>query len=254
MKSDKEHKKALITGGAGNIGSATSRYFSERDIEVLVADINDKKGKKLVDEIISDGGNAQYYRMDVCFSGDVMRAFHDIKEDHGYLDYLINIAGGAKDEANRLFEDIDEPTMRFEMERNYFGSCRTIKSSIPLMAGREDPCIVNTSSGNALSAVGNPHYSASKGALLSLGRYLASSLGEREIRVNTVIPGTIPGHRTGEMYNNNVFERLKERISVKDFGKPEDVAEGIYFLTQNSYANGTELVIDGGANAGKHIV
>lgn len=249
-----EDKKSLITGAAGSIGSATSKYFAKKGIEVLVTDINDKKGQKLVDEINRDGGKAQYYHMDVCSSVEVMEVFHDIKKEHCYLDYLINIAGGAKGEANTFFEDIDEPTAKRAFELNYFGSCRTIRQAIPLMKERDGACIVNTSSGNALSAIGNPHYTAAKGALISLGRYLSSQLGERGIRVNTIIPGTIPGHRTGQMYNDGVFKELKDKLTVEDFGKPEDIAEGIYFLTQNRYANGTELILDGGAKAGKHVV
>lgn len=246
---------ALITGAAGCIGSSTSKYLAKKGMIVLLTDINDEGGEKLKEEIVSDSGVAEYYHMDVCSGEEVASVLKKIEKKYGRINHLICIAGGALEEKNLPFEKIPEEIGRKTLELNYFGVCNVIKNSVHLMEGLENSSIVVIGSENANQAIGNPYYSSSKGALKSLVKYLSSQYGQRGIRVNMLIPGTVKSERTEKMYETEIFEKLKEKITYgNDFIPPEDVAHGIYFLTQNKSANGCILVLDRGQSSGKHIV
>ena len=247
---------SLITGASGCIGSSTSKYFAKKGMVVLITDINDESGQKLEREIISSGGKAKYYHMDVCSKKEVRDVLGDIGEEYGRINHTICIAGGALGENNLPFEEIPEEIKRKTFELNYFGVCSVIENAVHLMEGLENASIVVTGSGNADQAIGNPYYSSSKGALKSLVKYLSSQYGQRGIRVNMIVPGTVQSERTKKMYkNSDVFKELKEKITYgNDFIPPEDIADGIYFLTQNKSANGCKLILDRGQSAGKHIV
>jgi 3-oxoacyl-[acyl-carrier protein] reductase len=97
---------------------------------------------------------------------------------------------------------------------------------------------------------GQTNYAASKGAILAFNRALAAELGPKGIRVNAVVPGFIETDMTAKM-PRQIKRENRERILLKRFGAPEEVAHVVSFLASDkaSYIVGQEIVVDGGLTA-----
>jgi 3-oxoacyl-[acyl-carrier protein] reductase len=144
-----------------------------------------------------------------------------------------------------------EPDWHALLEVNLTGAVRWCKAACrPMLLARRG-AIVNIASVSALIGVpGQTHYAASKGALLAFARSLAAELGTKGIRVNTVIPGFIETDMTAPL-PAPIRERNLQRILLRRFGTPAEVAASVLFLASDdaSYISGQTLVVDGGLTA-----
>jgi NAD(P)-dependent dehydrogenase (short-subunit alcohol dehydrogenase family) len=170
----------------------------------------------------------------------------------GGIDILVNNAGIYSSLTPRPFEEIDPAEWRRVMEVNTLGIFLCCRAVLPALKARGGGRIVNISSGVAFK--GNPymaHYVASKGAVVSLTRALATELGCHQILVNSVAPGFTLSD--GVLDNPGLAERVREpsvrtRVLAREM-VPADLVGAVAFLTgpDAAFMTGQTLVVDGGA-------
>lgn len=239
-------KRALITGGDSGIGRAVAIAFAMEGAEVtIVYNENDSDAAETKRLVEAKGGTCLVLRHDVRRSDECRAAVAATVERFGGLDILINNAAFQK--ADARFEDITENDFRRAFETNIFGYFFMAQAAVPhLKAG---DAIINTGSivGMTGLAILIP-YTATKGAIHSFTKSLALSLGDRDIRVNCVVPGpvwtpNIPGTMPIDEVRNFGHE-----VALGRPGQPEELAPAYVFLasTDSSFVTGALLEVTGG--------
>ncbi len=236
---------ALVTGGSRGIGSAIARKLASDGFMVVVNYLSsEEKAKNLKEEILKEGGNCEIYKADVSKSHEA-KELVKFSESLGEIGVLINNAGITRDS---LIVRMTEEDWDQVVDTNLKGAFNCIKEVSGLMIKRKRGVIVNISSivgiyGNA----GQTNYASSKAALIGLTKSLAKELGKRNIRVNAVAPGFILTEMT-EKLSEDMEREIRERIPLKRFGTPEEVANLVSFLCSEkaSYINGAVIEISGG--------
>lgn len=241
-----ENKVALITGGTSGIGLVTAKLFLAEGAQVAVVGSNAERlqeaGKQL-------GGQAELIQADVRSVDQIERAMDRVKARHGHLDVLFANAGASK---VAPLEAVTPEYVQDNLALNFTGVFFTIQKAAPLMK-RGGSIVVTTSFLDAIAIPGLSILSATKAAARALVRTLGAELAPKGIRVNAVSPGAIQTPFYGKMglseaQLSGVAASLTEKIGLKRFGDPVELAKGVLFLASDdsSYVTGAELVIDGG--------
>ena len=245
---------AIVTGGASGIGEASARQLAARGAKVVIADLQDDKGKAVADEL---GG--AFAHVDVTKPDDVIAAI-ELAKDMGPLRVLVNSAGIGwvgrvigKDGAYESAHDLD--LFRKVIEINLVGtfSCirlaATAMSTTEPLADGERGAIVNMASVAAFEGqIGQDAYSASKGGVVGMTLPIARDLSVVGIRVNTVAPGLIDTPIYGEGEASEQFKANLEKgvLFPKRLGHPDELASMVVELVTNSYVNAQSIRVDGG--------
>jgi NAD(P)-dependent dehydrogenase (short-subunit alcohol dehydrogenase family) len=239
-------KIAVVTGGNSGIGNATARKLKELGANVVITGRNPEAVESAANELGVMGVVADQASLD-----DIDTLVSQVTEEFGYVDVLFINAGVA---AFAPVEHLSEEQFDATMNVNFKGAFFTLQKFLPIL--REGASVINLSSINAYTGMPNTAaYAASKAALNSLTRTAAYELASRKIRVNSVNPGPT---------NTAIFSKLgmpdeaiqefasamQDRIPLKRFGEPEDVASLVAFLASDdaSFITGAEYNIDGGTN------
>jgi NAD(P)-dependent dehydrogenase (short-subunit alcohol dehydrogenase family) len=256
-------KVALVTGGASGIGAAVCELLAREGAKVAVTDIDDLKGPELVAGIKKAGGEAAFLHQDVTSEERWIEVVADVVKRYGRLDVLVSNAGiaiGAPTIVEMTLED-----WRRQTAINLDGVFLSVKHSLPAMRKGGGGSIIMMSSlaglrgGQSLAG-----YCATKGGVRLFAKAIAmecASFGDG-VRVNSVHPGIIdtpiwgkiPAGGTGHGQNAPIDpeERAKFATPLGRAGHAMEIAQGVLYLASDasSYVTGTELVIDGGMNAG----
>jgi len=250
---------ALITGGASGIGEATVRLFVEEGASVMLADIQDDRGRRLAGDL---GSRAAYLHTDVSREADVQAVVEETCTRFGRLDCIFNNAGyagvGGRIEEIPV-EGFDE-TMGVLVRGVFLG----IKHAARVMKKQGSGSIISTASVAGLRTGFGPHtYSAAKAAVIHLTHSVAMELGESGVRVNCICPGGIATPIFGKSMGLSP-ERAEEVIPlmkgvlenfqpIKRTGLPEDIARAALWLAsdESGFVNGHALVVDGGLIGGR---
>jgi NAD(P)-dependent dehydrogenase (short-subunit alcohol dehydrogenase family) len=253
-----EGKHSVITGAASGIGEVTARLFVREGATVVVADVDDDRGKALVDEL---GDAARYVRVDVSEKAAIEAAIETSVAEFGGLDCLYNNAGVAG--APGSIEDMDAAQFDRVVSVNLRGVFLGIRAAARVMRPQGHGSIVNTASvAGVLANYGGHDYSATKAAVLSLTRTTANELGEHGVRVNAVVPGAIAtaifGRAAGlsgddaQASTELAGRAIANAAPIPRAGLPSDVAEAVLWLASDasSYVNGIALPVDGGILTG----
>ncbi len=257
-------KVAIITGGAGDLGSATALLLAKEGAKVIITDIDDPKGKKVVEEIRRQGGEAVYLRHDVTSEKDWKEVVNRAMTEFGRLDILVNNAGVF---SIKFVEDISLEEWRWLMGINLDGVFLGTKHAIGAMKKSGGGSIINISSVAGLVGMmaDSSAYGASKGAVRLFTKQCAITLSKAghdyNIRVNSVHPGFIMTPMLEKIFQTQVqttgrsYEEVKrireDWAPLGRLGTPEDIAYGILYLAsdESKFVTGAELVIDGGFTA-----
>jgi len=239
---------AIITGGAGAIGSAIARGFIAAGARVAIADNNAASAEALVVELTQAGGEALALPLDVTDEAAVETQVGRTLDRWGRLDILINAAGfGSRGAA------IDYPRERFQaiFDVNVTGMflCCRIAGQAMIAAG--SGAIVNIASIAGLAGYpGNPGYIASKGAVVQLTKALAVEWATTGVRVNGIAPGVIqaPGVAAQIAREPAFYDAFRARHPIGRFGVPEEIVGPAIFLCAPaaSFVTGHILTVDGG--------
>lgn len=216
-------RRALVTGGAGGIGSAIAEALRP-NYDVVTADLT---GADVV--------------MDVTDSESVTDAFARA----GQIDVVVNAAGW--DELHP-FLDTDEQFWDRVIEVNYKGCLRTTKAVLPGMVERGWGRIVNIASdAGRVGSSGESVYAGAKGAVIAFGKTIAREVATKGVTVNNVCPGPT---RTPmlESMGPNLITAFERAVPMKRLGEPNDVAAAVAFLASEEagYVTGQTLSVSGG--------
>jgi meso-butanediol dehydrogenase/(S,S)-butanediol dehydrogenase/diacetyl reductase len=251
-------RRAVVTGGGGGIGRATSLALAEAGAEVIVADLAFDEAATTSSEIVERGGTAQTVACDVTDEASVENLFDSATT--GPLDILVNTAGVA-------FEGDAVTTSAADWDRtldvNVRGTWLCARAFIARALQRERPdardfVIVNTSSTNAfLAETDSAAYTASKGAVSALTRSMALDFARHGVRVNCVCPGIIATPLTARAFEaaedpEQLRRHWDNLHAIGRMGTPEDIAPVIVFLATDDarFIIGAEIVADGGLSIG----
>lgn len=189
--------------------------------------------------------------VDVADHDSVVAMVDTAVEAHGKIDIVIN---GAMRTGRSTFLKATVAEFRDEFEVNLLGSFLVCQSAIPVMIAGGGGVIINISSVNGITHLGNEAYSAAKAGLIALTRGVACEFGEHGIRCCGVAPGTVRtevwAHR--EANDPGVLDRAASWYPLGRIGDPEDIAAALMFLAsdQASWISGVTLPVDGGLLAG----
>lgn len=241
-----EGKVAVVTGGNSGIGLATAKRFQQEGAKVVISG----RSKKTLDEAVRTIGNGVLsIQADVASLSDLDKLYQDVANKFGKIDVLFVNAGIAK---FAPVAETSESTYDEQFDINIKGAFFTIQKAIPLLNDGAS-IILNTSVAGSTGNANTSAYSATKAALRSLARTAAAELVERGIRVNAVAPGPIETPifgRTGlpQEAVDQFANQILEKVPMKRFGQPEEVAAAVAFLASDdaSYITGVELNVDGG--------
>ncbi len=244
--SELKNKVAVITGGNSGIGYATAEELKSRGATVVITGRNSEKVAAAASNLQVKGVVA-----DVSNVSAIDHLVEQVKSDFGKVDILFVNAG--------IFQpapvgQITEEMFDHQMGINFKGAVFTTEKFLPIL--NEGASIINLSSVNAYAGMANTAvYAASKAALNAYTRTAATELAPRKIRINAVNPGPVNTpifEKTGmeEEQLNGFAEAMKNRVPLKRFGQPEDIAKLVAFLASDdaSFITGSEYNIDGGIN------
>lgn len=235
---------AIVTGGSRGIGRAIAELlaaagmdvtFTYRDNANAANDVVEKNpGKKIAAE-----------KVDVRDSAACAAFVEKIFDRAGKIDLLVNNAGVIRDNPLAALEDDD---VRAVLETNVTGAFNMARAVVPYMVSKRRGKIVNISSvSGEKGGRGQTNYAASKGAINAFTKALAVELAPRNITVNAVAPGVVETEMS-QAVRDLAGDQVKSRILLRRFGKPEDIAHAVWFLssTYADYITGEILHVDGG--------
>ncbi|MDQ0614294.1 NAD(P)-dependent dehydrogenase (short-subunit alcohol dehydrogenase family) [Microbacterium sp. W4I4] len=249
-----ENKKAIVTGGAGGIGRATSLAFAAEGASVAVVDLNAEAAEAVAEEIRAAGGTAIAIAADVSSEEDIIRVVATADEVFGGVDVVFNNAGIIR-RTTAVETTVEEWDRVFGVNvRAIFLMCKHV---VPVMKANGGGSIVNTGSGWGLKGGGQAiSYCASKGAVVNMTRALAIDHGPDGIRVNSVNPGDVDtgmlrdeAKQLGQDQAGFLAEAAERPLNR--MGQPSEVAAAVVWLASDdaSYVTGSALVVDGGGIA-----
>ena len=255
-------KIALITGGAGVLGSNFANVLAKQGVIVGIVSQSIEKANKTVEAIESNGGKAFAVQANVLNKEELEKTRDSIVEKYGRLDILINAAGGnmpgATISPDQAIFDMKVDELQKVVDLNIIGTMLPSQVFSELFAKQKQGIIINISSASAqrplTRVVG---YSASKAAIDNFTQWmsveLASKYGEG-IRVNAISPGFFIGEQnralllTPEGKLTPRGEKIIEHTPMGRFGTPEDIDGALLFLCSDmsKFVTGTILKVDGG--------
>ena len=263
MTGQVEGKIALVTGGASGIGAAIAELLAREGASVVATDIDELNGPEVVARIRKGGREATFLHQDVTSEPRWIEVVAEVEKRHGRLDILVSNAGIGIGVPSIVDMTLDD--WRRQNAINLDGVFLSVKHGLPLMRKTGGGSIIMMSSLAGLrGAAGLSAYSATKGGVRLFAKSIAmecATVGDG-IRVNSVHPGIIdtpiwgkiPTGATGSGQNAPIDpeERARMATPLARAGRAEEIASGILYLASDAsrYVTGTELVIDGGMNAG----
>ena len=239
-------KTAIVTGSGRGIGRGVAAGLASYGAKVMVADINDENGVKVRDEIIAEGGVADYCHCDVCKIGDIRNLVAKTAEKFGTIDILVNNAGGGEPPCD--FFTITDERWDHYIRFNLYSAFYMIREVFPYMKKQKKGKIVNISSGYAIGG-GDfcAHYASAKAGVIGLTTSIAKEGAPYGINVNVIPVPTTDTPGLGEAD----FELVGDEIPLIPLGRiavPEDIANTVLFLVSESadYVTGQIVAPNGG--------
>lgn len=234
----------IVTGASRGIGEAIARVLADEGRPlVLVA----RSGDRLAALAAELGGDGRCLACpgDIGNWDDAQRIAGLAQEAFGGIDGLVNNAGVTRD---GLIVRMTPEQWQAPLDVNLNGTFYFTRAVAPLMMRRRQGRIVNITSVIGLTGnAGQANYAASKAGIIALTKSVAKELGSRGVTCNAVAPGFVVTDMTGDL-PDQVRQGMLDRIPLKRFGEPRDIAGVVRFLLspEAAYITGQTLVVDGG--------
>lgn len=271
MKTDNQFdisgRVAVMTGACGVLGQTIVKYFAAQGCKVVLLDLERaaQKGREIVQEIESEGGEAIFLPTDVLDENVLEANLETILDRYGRVDILLNAAGGNMDKANvrpdQSMADLDIEAMKKVCELNIFGTVIPTKVfSRPMIENRKGS-IINFCSMTSLRPLTRvAGYGIAKAGIASWTEWLAGELATKYgdgLRVNAIAPGFLLTNQNRTLLTNpdgSLTDRSHKIIAHTPFGRflqPDELTGTLHYLASDASrgVTGTISVVDGGFNA-----
>lgn len=244
-------KTAVVTGGTAGIGKEICRSLVKAGAHVIFMGTNLERGAHTLNELESIKSPLQkivFKQLDVANYEAVQEVVSGLYKEFESIDILVNCAGITKDKLLMKMTEEDWDTV---IDVNLKSAFNLSKSVIRQMMKNRYGKIINISS--VVGLTGNPgqvNYSASKSGMIGFTQSLAKEVAARNICVNCVAPGFIATKMTDELTDEQK-QALFGKIPLAKFGRPEDIANLVVFLSSplSDYITGEVIAVDGGMTA-----
>ena len=241
-------KVAIVTGGGGGIGSAVVRRFIAEGAKVAVADLFDESAKAAAEPL---GDAAFAVQFDASDPASVEAMVEATVARFGRLDILHNNAAMTDPGKSQL--DTDAVTIPIEIwdeiiDVNLRGYLLGCKYAIPhMIAGGGGSIIQTASNSGSAGDLARIAYGSTKGAIITMTKYIATQHGKQNIRCNSVAPGVVLTEALSKTVPG-LAEIIKRHILTPEFGVPDDIAALVAFLAsdESRYITGENISISGG--------
>ncbi len=243
-------KIVIITGAGSGIGRATAKLFGSYGAHVIVSDINKEDAQSVAEEILLDDGKAVAQKTDVTDFNAVKDLVYGTYEKYKNIDIMVNNAGiGGKNQAKTADHTLDD--WHDVIAVNQTGVFYCMKLVLGIMSKQGHGNIINVASLAGLKPSGNNlSYSASKFAVVGMTKSAALEYGRRNIRINAVCPGFTESALLDQLLavSPEMGDKLKRFIPMGRFGKADEIAEAICWLSSDSskFITGQPIILDGG--------
>ncbi|SEQ90569.1 SDR family NAD(P)-dependent oxidoreductase [Natrinema salaciae] len=250
-----QDRTAVVTGGAGRIGSADCRLLANEGADVVVLDVDVDGATTVAEEIdeTADAGEAMALECDLTDRTDVADSMAEVRETFGGVDVLVNNA--AMVDARSRVGDYDDDVWDRDVEINLTGTYNISTELFPRMCERGWGRIVNMSSmAGWYGGFGQFSYSATKAAMIGVGRTMALEGAQSGVTSNVIAPNIVVGawaDMSPDELRENVDEyyaRIADATPMRHLGTEEDVANMVAYLCsdQASYVTGQVIGVTGG--------
>ncbi len=238
-------KTALITGAASGIGKATAITFAEKGASVVIVDIDKEKLECTKKEVEKIGADVVSYICDISNEENVNEVANAALQKFGKIDILVNNAGVFRDMSDFLDTPVELWKRYFDV--NVMGTLYFTRALLPQMLERSYGKIINVAS--VAGVYGNPrmvHYSATKGAIISMSKALAKEVIDKGVTVNCISPGSVNSSK--DSIDTGSYEGFGAQAAyIKRSGSHRENANLICFLASDeaSYIVGQNIQVDG---------
>ncbi len=252
-----EQRVAVVTGGAGLIGSALCTALSESGALVYIGEVDRERAEELEGAIKAAGGKARFIFLDITEHDSINDSVSTILENEGRIDIWINNAYPRTSDWGMRFEEVKPESLRKNVDMHMNGYFLCSQAVLEAMKTRRSGVLINI--GSHYGVLGPNFwvyegtqmtmpaaYSMIKGGIVNFSRYLATYYADWNIRVNAVCPGGVfDGQDPG------FVERYERLVPLRRMARPEDIAGPVLFLCTDAaaYITGQVVMVDGGLSA-----
>ena len=247
-------KVAVVTGAASGIGEGTARRFVEEGARVVVADLQEDKGKAVAESL---GGAARFVKADVTQEADVAGAVDLAVGEFGTLDIMVNNAGivGAVGSILETEAEAFDATMAILARAVFLGMKHAGRVMVPNKSGS---IVSIASTAGVMGGLGPHTYTMAKHGVVGLTKSVASEFSAHGVRVNAVAPGNTVTAMTSDVVGGEpdataeAEKQIRRMSPLGIAGFPEDIAAAIAYLASDEarYVTGHTLVVDAGQTTG----
>ncbi|WP_366655904.1 SDR family NAD(P)-dependent oxidoreductase [Fodinicurvata sp. EGI_FJ10296] len=238
-------KVVLVTGGTRGIGRSIVDRMAQEGARIAVTYRRDEdSARAAMADLEARGVTVDLIRSDLADPGEAATLPDRVVERWGRLDCLVNNAGGTHDGA---FATMSPKDYEQVIETNLTGTLRLSLYAAKHLVETKGSMVMLSSLAGVFGKEGQGSYSASKGGLVGMTRYLARVFGPDGVRVNAVAPGFIETDMVRAL-EPAMYEHVLRGTAMKKMGQPEDVAGTVAFLGSDdaAYISGSVIRIDGG--------